>query len=137
MADTFTKEKRSDIMSRIRSKDTGIEKLVFRHLRKKKIYFQKHYKRVNGCPDIAIPSKKIAVFIDGDFWHGYKFDKWKDKVPKEYWRNKIESNIARDRRNRARLKRNGWKVMRIWGHQLLKSPEKTLGKIEAFISQTP
>ncbi|MDD2325322.1 MAG: very short patch repair endonuclease [Alphaproteobacteria bacterium] len=137
MADTFTKEKRSDIMSRIRSKDTGIEKLVFGHLRRKKVYFQKHYKRVKGCPDIAIPSKKIAVFIDGDFWHGYKFDEWKDRVPKEYWRNKIESNIARDRRNRAKLKRDGWKVMRIWGHQLSKSPEKTLGKIETFISQTP
>ncbi len=69
MADVFSKAKRSEIMSRIRAKDTRIEKTVFSYLRKKKIYFQKHYSKVAGNPDIALPAEKIAVFINGDFWH--------------------------------------------------------------------
>ncbi|RZD19594.1 MAG: hypothetical protein EVG15_00760 [Candidatus Acididesulfobacter diazotrophicus] len=77
MMDKFTKEKRSEIMSNIRSQNTKVEILVFRELRKRKIYFQKHYKKAIGNPDIALPRKKKAVFIDGDFWHGYQFSKLK------------------------------------------------------------
>ena len=85
-------------MSKIRSKNTKAELIVFRELRKRKIYFQKHYKKCVGCPDIAIPSKKIAVFIDGDFWHGRNFHKDKKRLPKRYWLNKIEGNIVRDKK---------------------------------------
>ena len=77
-------------MSKIRSQDTKVEILIFRELRKRGIYFQKHYKRVIGNPDIALPRKKKAVFIDGDFWHGYKFPKLKKRLPKKYWLAKIE-----------------------------------------------
>lgn len=73
MADVFTKKKRSEIMARIRSKDTAIERFVFKELRKRGLYFKKHYKRIKGCPDIALPRAKKAVFIDGDFWHGWQF----------------------------------------------------------------
>jgi DNA mismatch endonuclease, patch repair protein len=135
VADVFTKEKRSEIMSRIRSKDTGIERIVFSYLRRHKIYFQKHYARAAGKPDIALPSKKIAVFIDGDFWHGYRFSVWKGRIPKLYWRDKIESNIARDQKNRRKLRRDGWKVLRIWGHELREHADDTLRKIEAFLRQ--
>lgn len=120
-------------MSRIRSKNTRVEILVFRELRKSKIYFQKHYKRVIGNPDIALPRKKKAVFIDGDFWHGYQFSKQKKRLPKKYWQGKIESNIKRDRRVKARLKREGWQVLRIWEHEILKNFDKAINKIIIFL----
>ena len=79
MADVFSKKKRSEIMSKIRSEETQIEQIVYRYLRKQGVYFQKHYKKAPGSPDIALPKKKIAVFIDGDFWHGWRFSKKKSK----------------------------------------------------------
>lgn len=127
--DIFTKKKRSEIMSKIRSKDTVIEKIIFKELRKRKIYFLKHYKKASGNPDIALPKKKKAVFIDGDFWHGYKYAIQKQRLPKKYWLKKIEDNIRRDRKNRAKLKREGWKVIRIWEHEIKKNLEKSLEKI--------
>ena len=133
MADMFTKKKRSEIMSLIRAKNTGIEKEVFAHLRKNKIYFQRHYSKAVGKPDIALPSRKLAVFLDGDFWHGYQFVKWRRRIPKEYWRLKIASNIARDSRNRRALRRQGWVVLRIWSHELATRPEQTLTKIVRFL----
>ena len=133
MADTFTKEKRSEVMSKIRSKETQIEQIVFKYLRKQGVYFQKHYKKAPGSPDIALPRKKIAIFIDGDFWHGWQFSKKKGKLPKKYWLAKIESNIQRDKKNHAKLRRRGWKVLRIWEHQLKNQPEKYLEKILQFI----
>lgn len=132
--DCFTKKKRSEIMSRIRSKNTKAELLVFRELRNRKIYFQKHYKKCLGCPDIALPRKKIAIFIDGDFWHGRNFEKEKTRLPKKYWRSKIESNILRDRKNRVKLKAMGWKILRVWETDLIKIPEEALLKIIKHLS---
>lgn len=133
MADVFTPKKRSEIMSKIRSKNTRVEVLVFKELQRRKIYFQKHYKRAVGSPDIALPRKKKAVFIDGDFWHGYQFSKQRERLPKKYWQGKIESNIKRDRRVRVKLKREGWKVLRVWEHEVLKNFDKTMKKISSFL----
>lgn len=131
--DVFSKEKRSEIMSKIRSEGTQAELAVFKELRKRKVYFQKHYKGVAGKPDIALPRNKKAVFIDGDFWHGYRFSKIKNRLPKKYWLGKIESNIARDKRNRAALKRAGWEVLRVWEHEVDKNLSKVADKIQSFI----
>jgi DNA mismatch endonuclease (patch repair protein) len=131
--DTFSVKKRSEIMSKIRSKETKVEKLVFKELRKKKVYFQKHYKKVSGSPDIALPKKRKAVFIDGDFWHGYKFNKEKSRLPKKYWIAKIENNIKRDKRNSYQLKSQGWEVLRVWEHNLMKNKERTINKIVEFL----
>jgi len=132
--DVFSKKKRSEIMSKIRSKNTKAELIVFRELQKRKIYFQKHYKKTIGSPDIALPRKKIAIFIDGDFWHGRNFSKTKKRLPKKYWQEKIGSNILRDKRNMTKLKRQGWKVLRIWERELLKNKEGAIGKIINFLS---
>ena len=120
-------------MSKIRSKDTNIEQVVFKELRKRKIYFQKHYKSVICNIDIALPGKKKAVFLDGDFWHGYKFLKEKSRLPKKYWLAKIENNIKRDKRNRLKLKRNEWRVLRIWEHELKKDLDESIKKIIFFL----
>lgn len=120
-------------MSKIRSKDTVIEKIVFRELRKNGIYFQKHYKKAFGNPDIALPKRKIAIFIDGDFWHGYNFAKTKKRLPKKYWLAKIERNIKRDKVNRAKLRKDGWKILRVWEHEIEKNLEKIILRILHFI----
>jgi len=133
MADVFSKAKRSEIMSRIRDRDTGIEKTIFSYLRKKKIYFQKHYSKVTGKPDIALPAKKIAVFINGDFWHGYRFRKWGNRIPKKYWKKKIETNMVRDKKNYSLLKKAGWRLLKVWGHEIIEHPEKACRKIESFL----
>ncbi len=131
MADVFSKEKRSQIMARIRSKNTGPELVVFKELRKRKIYFQSHYARVAGRPDVALPAKKRAVFIDGDFWHGYRFSP--ERLPATYWRDKIGNNVARDRRTRAKLKREGWEVLRVWEHDVKRKLPATIERIEKFL----
>lgn len=136
MADVFSKKKRSQIMSLIRGKNTGIEKKVFSFLVKNKMPFKRHYSKAAGSPDVALPEKKIAIFIDGDFWHGYRFSEWKGRIPKKYWRKKIESNIARDKKNRNALRNRKWRVMRVWGHQIAKDPEKAFSKILNFINKT-
>ncbi|MDP3057790.1 MAG: very short patch repair endonuclease [bacterium] len=134
--DVFSKKKRSEIMSKIRSKNTKAERIVFCELRKRKIYFQKHYKKAAGSPDIAFPRKKIAIFIDGDFWHGRYFLKDEKRLPKKYWREKIKSNILRDKRNRAKLKKQGWKILRIWEHEIIKNPIKAFWEIGKFINKS-
>jgi DNA mismatch endonuclease (patch repair protein) len=134
MPDIFTKEKRSEVMSRIRGKNTKPELVVFRYLRREKIYFQKHYKKAPGSPDVALPRKRIAVLIDGDFWHGRHYAKKKEKLPEVYWQGKIAANIARDKRNMAKLRRSGWRVMRVWESDLMgKRQEKTLEKVRDFL----
>lgn len=121
-------------MSKIRSKNTKAELVVFRELRKRKIHFQKHYKKVIGSPDIAIPRKKIAIFIDGDFWHGRNFQRNKSRLPKKYWVRKIGDNIKRDKKNRTKLRKEGWKVLRVWEHEILEKTTPAIDRIESFLN---
>jgi len=137
MTDVFTKAKRSEIMSRIRSKNTKLEinffEVLSARLYRQGIRYRKHYKKLKGCPDIAFVADKVAVFLDGEFWHGYSFKERKKTLPKKYWIDKIRSNIGRDRRTNAWLKRNGWKVLRFWEHELVKHPEKAIDRIESAL----
>jgi DNA mismatch endonuclease (patch repair protein) len=101
MADIFNPKKRSEIMSLIKAKNTKPEILVFKYLRANNIYFQKHYKSKEKINiDIAQPRKRKALFIDGEFWHGYTLERRKDKLPM-FWVQKIIRNVKRDRRYRA------------------------------------
>lgn len=124
---------RSAVMSRIHSKNTGPERSIFRELRRRGVYFSKHAKNLPGRPDICFRRIKLAVFIDGDFWHGWRFPLWRHKLSPN-WRDKIESNRKRDRQNVRKLKRLGWKVLRIWEHQLESGPEKCVDRILRFLS---
>jgi DNA mismatch endonuclease (patch repair protein) len=134
MADKFSPEKRSYIMSQIRSKNTSPETIVFNYLRKEKVYFQKHYNKVAGSPDIALPRKKRAVFIDGDFWHGYTLERRKATLP-TYWSEKIIRNVKRDKLYRRTLRNNGWVVLRVWEHELNnKQLKNTLALIKEFLA---
>ncbi len=106
-------------MSRVRGRDTGLEKRVQSKLHKRGLRFKKHVKELPGRPDIVFTEAKVAVFIDGDFWHGYRLPLWEHKLPR-FWKNKIAENRRRDRRNFIKLRRMGWLVIRIWKHSIQK-----------------
>lgn len=135
-ADIFSIEKRSEIMSKIRSKNTKAEIIVFRYLRRKKVYFQKHYKRAPGSPDIALPRKKMAVFIDGDFWHGRTLEQLIERRGMDdFWTKKILRNIERDEEQRVVLLANGWSILRVWESDLMRkrTREESLQRIVDFL----
>jgi DNA mismatch endonuclease (patch repair protein) len=115
-------------MSRIKGKDTGLEMRVRSELHKRGLRFRKHVKCLPGKPDIVFSKAKVAVFIDGDFWHGYRFPSWKYKVS-DFWRTKINKNRERDIKNHRALRSSGWKVVRIWQHQIRKDMENALDRI--------
>ena len=121
MADIFTPQKRSWVMSRIRSKNTSIDLAMRRLLSDAGARFVM-YPKMDGNPDFAIPSRKVAIFCDGDFWHGYNYRNGK-KLKAGYWRNKIEGNMRRDKRVTSRLRSEGWAVVRLWEHDILRKPE--------------
>src|SRR5579872_3435129 len=132
MTDVFTPEKRSWVMSRIRSKNTKID------ITMKKILLEMNYKyimypKMYGNPDFIIPSKKIVLFCDGDFWHGYKYCS-KKKPVKKFWQEKIERNMDRDRKVSRKLRRDGWSVLRFWEHDIEKRPEFCKRKLLNTIS---
>ncbi len=135
MADFLTRAERSSLMSRIRSKNTTIERTIFRELRAAEVYFRRNDRSIPGCPDIVFRSRKIAVFLDGGFWHGYGFDRWGKKL-KPFWRNKIVANMKRDRRNRSRLKAAGWTVVKFWQHEVQDDPYLVVLKILSVYSAT-
>ena len=132
--DKFSKEKRSEIMQKIKSKETKVELIVFEELKKRKIYFKSHYSKIIGNPDIAFPRKKVAIFIDGDFWHGYKSKILGKNISPGYWENKIEKNFNRDIEINKLLDNIGWKVLRIWEHEIKKDLRESIKKIEEFIT---
>ena len=119
-------------MSRVKGKDTSIEVLVRSELHSRGYRFRKHVKELPGRPDIAFSKAKVAVFIDGDFWHGYRFPAWESDVS-DFWKKKITSNRARDQRNFSKLRSMGWKVIRLWQHEVLNDLEKSLMRIESAL----
>lgn len=104
-------------MSRVRGKDTTLELRLRGALHKHGLRFRKHDASLPGCPDAVFPTSRVAVFIDGDFWHGYRFPVW-EKTLAPFWQNKIGLNRMRDLRNFRKLRRSGWTVVRIWQHQI-------------------
>ncbi len=125
------------IMSSVRSKNSKAERLAFSYLRKEGVYFQRHYSRATGTPDIAIPRKKKACFIDGDFWHGRRLEELVTKRGKEdYWTKKITRNVERDHESREYLFNHGWKVLSVWESDILRKStrDKSLEKIIDFLN---
>jgi DNA mismatch endonuclease (patch repair protein) len=125
MTDRVSKKVRSSIMSKIRSKNTKCELVLFKALEDAGIKnFKRHY-AITGKPDVALPEKKLAVFCDSGFWHG------KGRIPEtnaEYWRKKFERNRKRDKEVNRELRRLGWNVLRI-------SEENVLNKTELCVLQ--
>jgi len=125
--------KRSALMSRIRGRDTKPEKAIEMMLRAIGINFETHCRDLPGRPDFVLRDLRIAIFVDGDFWHGWRFPVWRLKLS-EKWEKKIETNRVRDARNQRLLRRQGWKVIRIWEHQIEKDPEICAIRIQKSIA---
>ncbi len=132
MKDVFTKEKRSEVMSKIRKTNTKPELLVRSFLFKNGLRFKIHKKNLSGNPDIVLPKYKTVVFVNGCFWHAHKNCKY-NKMPKSntnYWIPKILRNVERDKINEKLLSKLDWKVLTVWECELEKTKqENTLGKL--------
>lgn len=132
MADNLTPEQRSYMMSRVRSKDTTPELMVRKLTHARGLRFRKHCASLPGCPDLVFVRSMIVVFVDGDYWHGWRFPAWKDKLAL-YWKRKIENNRRRDQRNFRRLRRDGWLVIRLWEHEVERDADTCIDRIESAV----
>jgi DNA mismatch endonuclease (patch repair protein) len=128
MADNMSREQRSKTMSRIRSKNTRVELILRRRLFELGLRYRVHVPALPGRPDIAFTRRKLAVFVDGDFWHGWRFDEWAHKLTPD-WRAKIARNRARDAIATASLQAQGWKVLRIWENELQTNPDRCVARV--------
>ncbi len=128
MPDHLTLEQRSQAMKRVKLKNGPLERVVQKELRKKGFHFQRNVRQLPGSPDIVFKDKRVAIFIDGDFWHGWRFPVWEKKLS-VFWRDKISTNRRRDQHNYRKLRSQGWKVIRIWEHQLDNDAAKCIKRI--------
>lgn len=127
--DNLTKKQRRKNMQNIRSKGTLPERSVMRELRRMNIYFAKYVGSITGKPDIVFRKKKVAVFIDSDFWHGHPQRGVMPKSNLEYWQKKIRRNKRRDAVVTQELRGKGWTVLRIWEHNLKRHYKRSINKI--------
>jgi len=119
MADIFTRGKRSWLMSRVRSRGNKSTEIKFaKLLRKHGIVGWRRNQKVLGNPDFVFPKNRVAIFIDGCFWHGCPKHGEIPATNRSFWKKKIEQNAARDRLISDKLRRNGWHVYRFWEHDL-------------------
>ena len=119
MADVFSKSKRSEVMSRIRSRGNQATELALAKLfRRHKITGWRRNQKVFGKPDFIFPKHKLAVFVDGCFWHGCPKHGTQPKGNAAFWRKKISRNQIRDRLVTRTLRKAGWRILRIWEHEL-------------------
>lgn len=128
--DKFSKKKRSEIMSKIRSNNTKFERkfiIALKKITKKK--FRTNVKEIMGKPDIVFKNQKLCIFLDSNFWHGWQYPKWKGTLKNDFWKKKIENNRKRDKKITSSLRKNGWTVLRIWEHQINKNLDATVNKI--------
>lgn len=121
--DNLTEEQRKKNMRNIRSKGTKPERIIAKKLKEKEIYFTQHVKKVFGKPDITFLRKKVAVFIDSDFWHRHPENFQMPKTNRDYWEKKIERNVNRDKEVNKKLKEEGWEVIRIWESEIKNDPD--------------
>lgn len=116
--DNMTKEQRHKNMQAIKAKDTKIEVMLRKALWARGMRYRKNYKVLHCRPDIVITKHKIAIFCDGDFWHGKTQERYKVKTHTKFWNEKIKRNVERDLENTIMLRDNGWIVLRFWEHEI-------------------
>lgn len=133
--DIMSPETRSRVMSRIRGKGTKPELAVAALLSVKGLEFESHARDLPGRPDFILRERQIAIFCDGDFWHGWRFPTWRLKLS-EKWESKIEANRRRDARNRKALRARGWIVVRLWEHQIERDLDACLARIAAAVDRS-
>ncbi|MEP7339685.1 MAG: DNA mismatch endonuclease Vsr [Acidobacteriota bacterium] len=131
MTDVFTKAKRSEVMSRIRSRNTGPERAVRSMLHRMGYRFRLHGTGLPGKPDIVLPRYRTTIFVHGCFWHRHKGCQfcYMPKSRVEFWLAKFESNVQRDRKVKKLLKKLGWHVLTVWECEL-RSPDRLSKRLD-------
>ena len=137
MPDVFTKAKRSEVMSRIRSrgnKDTELALAIL--FRAHKIKGWRRHQNIFGKPDFAFRRERLAIFVDGCFWHGCPKHCKLPSGNRMFWEKKLSTNRERDRRVNRELRKLGWRVIRIWEHDLARRGDRCIGKIKLALAKT-
>lgn len=136
MTDVYSKQKRSWIMAKIHGWNTKPELAIRSMVFRMGFRFRLHDRRLPGCPDIVLPRYKRAIFVNGCFWHGHR-NCARASLPssrRRFWEKKIFSNVERDRRNRLKLARMGWKHFTVWQCELRK-PDILMRKLSGFLNK--
>ena len=130
-----TKEQISYNMRQVKNKDSQIELLLRNELWRRGLRYRKNANGICGKPDIAFIGKKVAVFCDSEFWHGYNWEERKKdfKSHQEFWIPKIERNMERDAEVTAKLESEGWTVIRFWGNEIKKNTAQCADLIEKAV----
>ena len=133
--DKHTPEQRRKNMQAVKSKDSQIELLLRKELWARGLRYRKNVNRIYGKPDIVFIGKKVAVFCDSEFWHGYNWEERKKdfKSHQEFWIPKIERNMERDAEVTAKLESEGWTVIRFWGNEIKKNTAQCADIIEKAV----
>ncbi len=132
--DIMSPETRSRVMARIRGRDTGPERVVAAGLTAFGFLFESHARDLPGRPDFVMREIKLVIFVDGDFWHGHRFAVWRDKLSPA-WELKIAGNRKRDTRNFRLLRAQGWKIVRLWEHQLDRNAKACLRRVAKIVAE--
>lgn len=136
MADNHTAEQRSYNMSRIRAIDTKPEETVRKYLFSQGLRYKKNDPKLPGKPDVVLPKYRTVVFVNGCFWHHHdcRFFVW-PKNNAEFWKEKIDRNVERDRKNVKQLEEAGWRVIVVWECELKNNRESTLTELISTIKR--
>jgi DNA mismatch endonuclease, patch repair protein len=126
MADRLSKEQRSRLMARIKSKDTLIERIMAKEMLDAGLVFESYCRDLPGTPDFAFRRQKVAVFCDSEFWHGYRRGPKRLSRYPSFWQEKIAANKRRDSSVNGKLARRGWTVVRLWGRHIQRDPKECL-----------
>lgn len=135
--DSLSPERRSALMSRIRSKNTKPEMALRRALFGRGLRYRIHRKGLSGSPDIVFPGKRVAVFCHGCFWHGHEGCYRAPKTNQEFWSSKLENNRSRDERNKRELENQGWRVLQVWECDIKKNIGVVVDNIVLLLSSSP
>lgn len=135
--DRLTLEQRKKNMQAVKNKDSQIEILLRRALWSRGVRYRKNVKSVFGHPDIAFIGKKVAVFCDSEFWHGYDWENKNAEIKsnRDFWIPKIERNIERDKEVNKHLEEQGWTVIRFWGKEIKKDTEACANLIVRILEE--
>ena len=133
--DVLSKEQRRKNMKAVKNKGSKIETMLQKELWHRGLRYRKNVKSVYGKPDIAFIGKKIAVFCDSEFFHGYDWENKSKEIKsnRDFWIPKIEKNMERDRKVTEKLTSDGWTVLRFWGNDIKKKLSECADKIESVV----
>lgn len=133
MTDIFSEKKRSEIMSKVRSRDSKIEIEFRKELWKAGFRYRKNSRKHFGRPDIVLPMHKTVIFIDSCFWHGCRKHGSIPVTNTEFWKNKIETNTKRDKDVNKYHRKSSWKVIRVWEHEIKKDLQEAIEKVSRHL----